>query len=501
MLPASSTYKPNLVPAADGFTSMATVAKTAADVLSAKKALVNFLNVIRSDNVHPEWRPDIDTVLAKLYAELDGAMLLELLSTEAGAANNVLVDDVAETLAQNNRHHALALLYWQSPGPPGSNISGSAAAAQSPLRKALEIWRNLTSGKVVDRAYPGLEFAIQTLSSISDPDLVYMHAEWMLNADQSASRVFTQRTNKTEPAGLLKPGEVMTFLRPYGQASMDYLEYLVFDVLDENEPYHTRLALLYLERVKAAAANGDEMEVVTARSKLKVMLQTSSHYKVELLLAEVQKTDMLHNECAVLFGKLGHHEQALKLLVNRLQDYHGAEQYCVETTEGFGREDRQNVFLTLLRVYLVRGSGNSQQAINLLNSPQTDLDPSQVLQLVPPEWGIGVLHAFLRRSVRQKMHLQRTAAITSGLAKMEHLQARAELVRLKGWGTVVHEDTPCEGAACLGRKTGTCSCFEGGGAVCINTETRQVAHKRCVKDEHRSHFPKQKPPTSFLTYE
>lgn len=498
LLPASSTYKV-LDPTAE-VANIAGVAKSDAEATAAKKALVNFLNVIRSDNVNSEWRSDIDTVLARLYAELDGGMLLELVSMDA--SNSVAVEEVAGVLAANNRHHALALLQWGKAGSP---------------RKALEIWRGLTTRKLSDDAYPGLEFAIKALSGISDADLVYMHAEWMLNADQSASRVFTQRSNKAEPLGFLKPDDVMAFLRPYVHASLDYLEYLVFDVQNENEPHHTRLALLYLERAKAAKAAHDaqaaagsatageavpeEMAVVTARSKLKIMLQTSSSYKVAVLLAEVQRTDF-HQECAVLYGKLGQHEQALKLLVNQLRDFAGAEEYCVEITDGASREERQQVFLALLRVYLVRGSGHSQQAIDFLNGPKTDLDPSKVLQMVPPEWGIGVLHPFLRRSVRQKMHLQRTSRIQYGLAKQEHLQARAELLRLTGWGVVVGDDTPCEGAACIGRKTGTCSSFEGGGAVCINTETRQVAHKRCVKEEYRSAFPKpsMKRPPTLLTY-
>ena len=78
--------------------------------------------------------------------------------------------------------------------------------------------------------YPGLEFAIKALSGISDVDLVYMHAEWMLNADQTASRIFTQRSNTAEPAGFLNPDDVFAFLRPYAEASLNYFEYLVFDV-------------------------------------------------------------------------------------------------------------------------------------------------------------------------------------------------------------------------------------------------------------------------------
>ena len=141
-----------------------------------------------------------------------------------------------------------------------------------------------------------------------------------------------------------------------------------------------------------------EIAMVTARSKLKIMLQTSSSYRVEMLLAEIQRTN-LHQECAVLYGKLGQHEQALKLLVNQLGDFAGAEEYCVQMSqsESSTREGRQEVFLTLLRVYLVRGSGHSQQAIDLLNSPQTDLDPSKVLQMVPEIHSRPMIHpSFLR---------------------------------------------------------------------------------------------------------
>jgi hypothetical protein len=488
LLPASSSYSA-VVPTQE-LNNIEDIAKTESQKVAAKKALVNFLNVIRSDHVTTEWNQDIDTVLARLYAELDGAMLLELVTSPNCCSRT----EIADALAANNRHHALALIHWQNKA----------------MRQALEIWRGLTTKKLSDLAYPGLEFAIKTLTKTQDADLVYTHAEWMLNADQSAVRIFTQR-DPAEAAGLLKPADVMAFLRPYGKASLEYLEYLVFEVQDENEPYHTRLALLYLERVKVAVleqetqiqagGEADDMLVITSRSKLKIMLQSSAHYRVDVLLQEVQRTT-LHSECAVLYGKKGEHEQALKLLVNQLHDYRGAEAYCTESTEGAGRQARQGVFLMLLKIYLVRGSGLSQEAIEMLNSSTADLDPSQVLQLVPREWAIGVLEPFLRRSIRQHMHLQRTRSIEHGLAKQEHLQARAEILRLTGYGVVLTDDTVCAGANCASRHHGTCSRIQGTSAVVINTETRQVAHKRCVKEDFRSPFPlpHEKRPPSLLTY-
>ena len=78
------------------------------------------------------------TCIQRLYAELDGSMLLELVSMDEHASNSVNVDEVLEVLVANNRHHALALLQWGKAGSP---------------RKALEIWRGLTTKKLFDDAY------------------------------------------------------------------------------------------------------------------------------------------------------------------------------------------------------------------------------------------------------------------------------------------------------------------------------------------------------------
>ena len=46
------------------------------------------------------------------------------------------------------------------------------------------------------------------------------------------------------------------------------------------------------------------------------------------------------------------HEKALSLLVHKLRDYPMAQEYCEEYSKGKGRVYRQNLYQTLLRVYL-----------------------------------------------------------------------------------------------------------------------------------------------------
>ena len=46
------------------------------------------------------------------------------------------------------------------------------------------------------------------------------------------------------------------------------------------------------------------------------------------------------------------YEKALSLLVHKLRDYPMAQDYCERYSQGKGRVYRQNLYLTLLRVYL-----------------------------------------------------------------------------------------------------------------------------------------------------
>ena len=46
------------------------------------------------------------------------------------------------------------------------------------------------------------------------------------------------------------------------------------------------------------------------------------------------------------------HEKALSLLVHKLRDYPMAQEYCEQYSKGKGRVYRQNLYQTLLRVYL-----------------------------------------------------------------------------------------------------------------------------------------------------
>lgn len=97
-------------------------------------------------------------------------------------------------------------------------------------------------------------------------------------------------------------------------------------------------------------------------------------------MRELKDTD-LYAEQAIVLGHAGHHEKALHLIIYKIGDHDMARQYCVDNTQATSRRGRQQLFLSLLKVYL-HPSGDKRpftaEAVHLLNSYQSDLNVVEV---------------------------------------------------------------------------------------------------------------------------
>eukprot|EP00051_Salpingoeca_urceolata_P025663 m.464125 g.464125 ORF g.464125 m.464125 type:complete len:883 (-) comp20356_c0_seq1:85-2733(-) len=438
LLPASSSYD-KLTHSDHGLSDITSLVSGERELRAAYASLAKFLFVMRDGHIPRQWRPDIDTSLAQVLAAVDADKLLKLVM----GSNLISVDDVVDKLQSHNRYHALATLYFQH----GAH------------RPALDTWRRLTKGEVQDKQFPGVGVVVDRLKQITDTELIYLHAPWVVEKDPAAVAIFTR---KHEGQELFKSDEVLEFLRPYGDARMAYLEFLVFEADSKNERFHTQLALFYLDQVmrrklevenkRQTVGTADETAYETARCKLRTMLQTSSLYRVDLLLDRVKESD-LHAECAILYGKMGQHDRALNLLVHRLRDHTAAEAYCAENTKHMDRQTTQQIYLTLLRVYLAPSADAAdsadytQYAIGLLNSHLADLNLVEVLKLVPENWGMGVLDQFLRRSIRTNLHDHRTKQIWKSLARQDNLVTKHEFYSKTQRALAITEDTRCHKCA------------------------------------------------------
>ncbi|CAH1787440.1 unnamed protein product [Owenia fusiformis] len=371
---------------------------------------------------------EIDTALLKLYAELDPSKLLMFIGKSV-----CKLSDCVELLEKHERFHALGLLY---------RYNGQHA-------NALQVWKRLTNGEVTDVLFPGLEYVVQYLSSLSDHTLVWQYTDWIIQKDECLGvQIFTNRPANETPSDKLQPDNILDQLHRYPRAVITYLEYLVFQKKSQKEKYHTHLAVLYLDNVfkLLESSTSSKENIDRERCKLRHMLQTSNLYRVQLLLGKVKETDM-YAESAILYGKLGDHDKAIRILVHKLKDFGQAENYCILNSKGKDSFHRKQLFHTLLSVYLdpsyERRDLLVTPAVNLLNNNQGNFDATKVLQLIPDNWSIGLLQSFLASTVRKHMHDFRTTRLQRMLSRGENLIVKKESIESQREALQLVEEKSC----------------------------------------------------------
>ncbi|XP_065844821.1 transforming growth factor-beta receptor-associated protein 1-like [Oscarella lobularis] len=373
----------------------------------ANEFLMNYLADIRLKPAAYGRREIVDTVLLKLYANLNSPHLHQLIASE----NCCAIDESIAYLKDAKQHHAVALMH----------------CSNNDAKSALDTWKSIVDGELTDESFPGFSYIVEFLSSYGEHETVLQYADWALRKDQEeAVKIFTDRPHRETPHPKLSPESVLKFLQPYNTALKLFLQNLIFNKKVEDERLHTQLALLYLDDVLALKADQSSTreKILAARYQLKHLLECSSRYQVSSLLDRIRGTD-LHAECAVLYGKMGEHKKALNLLVHKLQDYHQAERYCVLNSQGKDRTFQRHLFQELLKAYLQPTESAVPlvaPAVDLLNSHMAEFDAVQVLELIPDTWSVGLVSTFLTRSLRLSLSRCRTTKIEHGLARGERVQ-------------------------------------------------------------------------------
>ncbi|XP_064384439.1 transforming growth factor-beta receptor-associated protein 1 homolog isoform X2 [Halichondria panicea] len=367
LLPAASTFKSkgNKIHGIPSIQALATVGQLS--LVEAKKFLIRYLKDVRTTPLVQGRREDVDTSLVKLLAEERSSSLIPYIENHD---LYIAFEETKAILDKYKCHHALGLLYYYS----------------NQASKALNIWTRISDEELTDKDFPGFGYIVDFLSKYTVEEVVFQYSEWALKRDEElATNIFTERTEQ------LNSDQVLKFLSPFKTATVSYLEHIIHGQGSKEERYHTKLAGYYLDTVLALSEEGSQssMRLGAARQKLLEFLESSSHYHAPQLLSKVQDSD-LHRECALLYGRMDEHEKALTLLAHKLKDYKQAEEYCRLYSQDRSRQYRQNLYQTLLRVYLLpRDKDHStliRPALSLLNSHGGHFDGAQVLELLPPHY-------------------------------------------------------------------------------------------------------------------
>lgn len=166
--------------------------------------------------------------------------------------------------------------------------------------------------------------------------------------------------------------------------------------------------------------------------RLLTFLSSSEHYRSNRLLARIPSDDMPEAR-AILLGRMGKHEDALRIYIYRLKDYAQAEKYCskVYITD----PDPNGIFLLLLRLYLRPAPSDPvllQPALGLIASQGTRLDAEQVLELLPPLVTMEDVRSFFVKTLRDGRKKRNEAQIVKGLLGARKEEVERVLMDLQG---------------------------------------------------------------------
>lgn len=418
----------------------------------------------------------IDTTLVRCYLLTNHAMIGPLLRIN----NYVNVPTVDQLLASNHKYRELIDLYY----------------SKGLHRKALQLLKTLgVSDDNTSYGLGGVSPTIQYLERLGGDhfDLIQEFVPWCISGDPEAMLLFTEDHATAES---LPVRGVLDLLESIDiKLAKDYLHSLLPSHYIERDPpvphpcesqvtpeLHTRLALIYLEELHqeiSSIKNGEVCELALELERIAYQVKSPSDdsieidqelltkgssflrtlkrmnqflvaepalYKPETLLGRLP-TEMFFKPRALVLSQLHQHDQALRILVYRLNDINGAEDYC-------RRINSRQAFQTLLRVYLkAEEAGSSTSyldcALRLLDCHGARVEAGSTLELLPTTVPMHSLGNFLKRNLCELMSSLHSAHINLSLLRAERSRLNQRLVQLKSEPILLESSTLCP--VCLKR--------------------------------------------------
>ncbi|KAI0370322.1 hypothetical protein BV20DRAFT_1121321 [Pilatotrama ljubarskyi] len=359
------------------------------------------------------------------------------------------VSEVEELLREREKYQEMIYLY------NGRKMHG----------KALSLLRQLSEKEtdIHDKLMPTVSY-LQRLGP-EHLDQIFEHSRWVFDQDRDIGfEIFT-----SEEVELPKE-RVADFLEHIDPAiCARYIEYLISERGETSQEFHDRLAELYLRMTVAAKKKGDDDSRKMHYEKLLHFVDTTQHYSADRLFGLLPPEDFFEAK-AILLGRLGRHDSALEVYVYRLQDYLKAEEYCKRVYQP--NSPTANIFLTLLRIYLLPGPSAPPAAqllppaLELISRHSPRLDPVATLQLLPPLVTAQDVRAFLLESLRAPVFDTR---VVRSVYKAREEQVARRLMVLQSKRVRITDSRICP----------QCHKRLGGSVIAVHVPHGEVTHYQC----------------------
>lgn len=436
----------------------------------------------------------VDTALFKAFLLTKPSLIGPLCRIE----NWCEVEQVEELLKERQKYSELIALYG------GKEMHS----------KALGLLKQFADDE--DDVEEKMRPTIQYLQNLGPEfiDVILETSHWLLEVDSGLGmEVFTADTGKV---GSWPRLEIVDDLNRFNKdLCAVYLEFIIESAGEADPELHDKLIRLYLrkaaslrEQLQAGQLGGKEQQRERAElmQKLLQFLRSSTQYRPEQILvrlpADDDDKDMLEAR-ALLLGRMGQHEGALSIYVRKLQDPTRAEEYCRDVwrfraansalsqqqqqQQSAGRSNHQQslmvdqarkeqadqqVFLTLLRIYLDTSSSASIQldsALGLIQRHAARIDLRAALELLPSSVPLSQIAGFVNVNLRDLTRKQHEAKVIRELRTNRNWQTEETLCKLQSRRVKVGESRTCP----------KCHKRLGNSVVAVNPVSGAVLHYFC----------------------
>lgn len=429
----------------------------------------------------------IDTTLFKCYLAVKPTMLGPL----CRLPNWCEVDEVESLLMDAKRYHELLDLYH----------------GKKQHDRALKLLKTMGESEedLEERIDPTIRY-LQKLGP-NHLHLIFNTSQWIFSIIKPfSSTSITTTTNKLLNKSLeiftadlstvesLPKKEVMKFLEGVDLlACRIYLEFLVNDEIGENRTeIHEKLIHLYINEFRRLKALGEEETSKKIYQSLLNHLIKSESYSPNWVLGRLPLDEMFEAR-ALTLGKIGQHDTALGIYINRLGNIQMAEEYCKRIYTQDPELIGEKIYLILLKIYLrptpIQGmQSNGQveedpQVVPLLNN-QIRLKASlkllkeeghviksieEVLNLLPNWIELIELRSFLKKSLGRLNQVKREIRI-----EKECLENRCQSLKVLAFGVEERRIKIDEKRLCM-----KCGKRIGNSVMAVHSPFGEVTHYQC----------------------
>ena len=310
--------------------------------------------------------------------------------------------------------------------------------------EALELLYSLANASSSPEHLQGPESTVRYLQRLdnSDIDLIFKFATWPISQKESYGvDLFLEDTRESESLDRTK---VLNYLQDISQPlTIKYLEYIISEKDEISPNFHTSLAVSYVSYLESTSD-------ATTFTKLCTFLNTNpSYYRIERVLSclpKDTKSPQLLEVKAILYGRRGLHEEALKIYTFEIRDGAKARNYCSDLYDSDLKAGRSALHL-LMALYLTPPLKKEPQrldlALELLASQGSRMSVVEIINTLPNTTGIQDIAMFLTSQIRALKKSWNNTEFEASLRKVDLVKTQESLLNLQQKSITITNTKTC----------------------------------------------------------